>query len=239
MNQLQIFKNETFEVGAVLENGEVLFDVEQVAKSLGITQTKNGDEYVRWERVNSYLPVNSPQVGKGDLIPEPLVYKLTFKASNEVAEKFQDWLAIEVIPSIRKTGSYIEPKSQTEVIAMIAQNNVIQEKRIEAVETEVKYLQDHMRINGPQEQRIGTNARGKVVKCLGGRDSNAYRQISRKAFSQFWREFKKHFEVPRYGELPKVRFEEALEFIQEWAPDTSLRMEIKELNNQQQLRLVE
>ncbi|MDA6141418.1 hypothetical protein OSK03_26935, partial [Escherichia coli] len=66
----------------------------------------NNKEYIRWERVNSYLPDSFPQVGKGDYIPESLVYKLAFKASNEVAEKFQDWLAIEVIPSIRKQGSY-------------------------------------------------------------------------------------------------------------------------------------
>ncbi|PFV49839.1 phage antirepressor Ant [Bacillus cereus] len=107
MNQLKKFKNEIFEVSAKFENGEVLFDVEQVAKSLGIVDVKNGRNYVRWNRVNSYLPKNSPQVAKGDLIPEPLVYKLAFKASNEVAEAFQDWLAIEVLPSIRKHGAYM------------------------------------------------------------------------------------------------------------------------------------
>ncbi len=107
MSQLQNFKNEIFEVSAKFENGEVLFDVEQVAKSLGIARTKNNKMYVRWDRVNSYLPRNSPQVGKGDLIPEPLVYKLAFKASNELAEAFQDWLAIEVLPSIRKHGAYM------------------------------------------------------------------------------------------------------------------------------------
>ncbi|PFD94632.1 phage antirepressor Ant [Bacillus anthracis] len=107
MSQLQNFKNEIFEVSAKFENGEVLFDVEQVAKSLGIARTKNNKMYVRWDRVNSYLPKNSPQVGKGDLIPEPLVYKLAFKASNELAEAFQDWLAIEVLPSIRKHGAYM------------------------------------------------------------------------------------------------------------------------------------
>ncbi|GIN88680.1 hypothetical protein J6TS2_50660 [Heyndrickxia sporothermodurans] len=113
MNQLQIFKNDFFQVAAKMENDQILFDVEQVAKSLGITQEKNNKEYIRWERVNEYLPKNSPQVGKGDLIPEPLVYKLAFKASNEVAEQFQDWLAIEVIPSIRKTGSYSLQVPQT------------------------------------------------------------------------------------------------------------------------------
>ncbi|ENJ6138907.1 phage antirepressor KilAC domain-containing protein [Bacillus cereus] len=107
MNQLTEFKNEIFKVSAKFENGEVLFDVEQVAKSLGIVDIKNGRKYVRWNRVNSYLPKNSPQVAKGDLIPEPLVYKLAFKTSNEVAEAFQDWLAIEVLPSIRKHGAYM------------------------------------------------------------------------------------------------------------------------------------
>ena len=112
MNKLKIFRNEMFEVGAKVEGETVLFDAEHVAKCLGITEIKNNKEYVMWRRVNNYLNFgrcaeNSQQVAKGSLIPEPMVYKLAFKASNEVAEKFQDWLAIEVLPQIRKTGSYI------------------------------------------------------------------------------------------------------------------------------------
>ncbi|MBT2579475.1 phage antirepressor KilAC domain-containing protein [Bacillus sp. ISL-8] len=110
MNQLQKFKNEIFEVSAKFENGEALFDVEQVAKSLGFTQIKNNKTYIRWTTINGYLKKYvSQDVGKGDLIPEPLVYKLAFKASNEIAEVFQDWLAIEVLPSIRKHGAYMTP----------------------------------------------------------------------------------------------------------------------------------
>lgn len=236
MSQLQLFQNETFEVLAKQDGAEVLFCVEGVAMSLGITQEKEGRKYVRWERVNAYLPGNSPRVGKGDLIPEAMVYKLAFKAQNEVAEKFQDWLAIEVVPSIRKTGSYQTHPNNTKLLLQTALQH---ENRIETVESDVKYLKDHMRINGAQEQRINMNARGKVMESLGGKDSKAYKEIGKKAFSQFWREFKVYFEIPRYGELPKKRFEEALQFIQEWSPDTALRIEIKKLNNQQQLRLVE
>lgn len=116
MSQLKIFKNKLFEVSAKIEGDTILFDVEQVAKCLGITDIKNGTAYVRWNRVNSYLPKNSPQVAKGSLIPEPLVYKLAFKASNEVAEKFQDWLAVEVIPSIRKHGAYMTPETIQKVL---------------------------------------------------------------------------------------------------------------------------
>ncbi len=108
MNELKIFKNELFEVSATIENDTVLFDAEMVARCLGFTTVaKSGNEVIRWARVNDYLGENFPQLAKGDLIPEPMVYKLAFKASNETAEKFQDWLAIEVLPTIRKHGAYM------------------------------------------------------------------------------------------------------------------------------------
>lgn len=100
------FENNLFRLEVKTENGESQFDIETVAKSLGITQMKNGKEFVRWERVNDYLKKYSPQVGKGDFISEPMVYKLAFKANNALAEKFQDWLAVEVLPAIRKHGMY-------------------------------------------------------------------------------------------------------------------------------------
>jgi anti-repressor protein len=142
MNQLQTFKNELFEVSAKIENGQILFDVEQVAICLGITTKVGGKTYVRWKRVNSYLPKDLPQVAKGDLIPEPLVYKLAFKASNELAEKFQDWLAIEVIPTIRKHGAYMTPEKIEEVllnpdtiINLATQLKEERQKRIKAEQT--------------------------------------------------------------------------------------------------------
>ncbi len=115
MSNLQIFKNEMFKVSIQLENGEILFDVENVARCLGFTEIKSKKEYVRWRTVNGYLKF-SQDVAKGDFIPESAVYKLAFKANNEVAEKFQDWLAIEVIPSIRKHGAYLTDEKIEEVL---------------------------------------------------------------------------------------------------------------------------
>ena len=117
MNNLQVFKNEMIEVSIQIENGEVLFDAEAVAKCLGITDVKNNTVYVRWNRVNDYLKfATSGEIKKGDFIPESAVYKLAFKANNEVAEKFQDWLAIEVLPSIRKHGAYMTPEKIEEAL---------------------------------------------------------------------------------------------------------------------------
>ncbi|TNU79787.1 phage antirepressor KilAC domain-containing protein [Lactococcus lactis] len=113
MNELQNFTNGIFNLDIKVEGEEVLFRAEQVAKSLGFTQTKNRKEYIRWETISKYL---SQQVGKLDFISEPMVYKLAFKANNAVSEKFTDWLAVEVLPTIRKHGAYMTDAKLEEVL---------------------------------------------------------------------------------------------------------------------------
>ncbi|WP_346879330.1 phage antirepressor KilAC domain-containing protein [Clostridium sp. UBA7791] len=137
MDNLKIFKDESgiFEVATKLENGEWIFDTETVAKSLGFTEVKNGKEYIRWRTVNGYLKF-SQDVAKGDFIPEPAVYKLAFKASNEVAEKFQDWLAIEVLPSIRKHGMYATDELLDNPDLLIAAATKLKEERAARLEAE-------------------------------------------------------------------------------------------------------
>ena len=104
--------NEIIDIGGVEcyeKDGTAYLKLETVAKGLGFTQTKNGVEYVKWERVSTYLSELgfSPEVGKEDFIPENVFYRLAMKAKNEAAEKFQAKIADEVIPSIRKHGAYM------------------------------------------------------------------------------------------------------------------------------------
>jgi len=127
-----------------------------------------------------------------------------------------------------------QPISSTKALLQAA---LEQEERIGFVEGRVESLENNMRIDGGQEYRISKNGKSKVVESLGGIDTKAYKKMSKRAFSQFWNEFKRYFEIPRYGELPKVRFEEALQFINEWSPNTAMRMEVKALNAQQHLSL--
>ena len=91
------------------QTGTAYLNAEDVARGFGFTRTKGNVEYVRWDRVNQYLSEFgfSPQVGKDDYIPENMVYRLGFKASNAVAQRFQAVLADEVLPAIRKHGAYM------------------------------------------------------------------------------------------------------------------------------------
>ena len=119
MEELQNFSNGNINLPVrVLANGDIEFDAEQAALGLGIsTVATSGNETVRWSRVNKYLGVNEEPVVRGDFITEPQFYKLAFKANNETAEKFQDWVSNDVLPSIRKYGMYATPNTVDKMLS--------------------------------------------------------------------------------------------------------------------------
>lgn len=106
------------------------------------------------------------------------------------------------------------------------------EQELKIIKSDVDYLKESMRIDGLQQQEIQQAAKQSIVHALGGKDSVAYQEISKKVFSAFWNEFKQYFKVPRYGDIPKVKYEEALRFISLWRPSTSLQIEIDSCNSQ-------
>lgn len=114
----------------------------------------------------------------------------------------------------------------------LLQASLEHEERLEGVENDVNYLKDSMRISSSQQLEIQSKAKSKVVKALGGKEAPAYKTYNRKAFSRFWNEFKNYFYVARYGDIPKVKFDDAVEWINEWQPDTSTKMTIRDINEQ-------
>ena len=108
--QLQIFKYESEEehelkkIRTVEIDGEIWFVATDVAKTLGYVRPGNA--------VKTHCkPKGTLQQSKGGkqqltLINEPNVYRLIVKSKLPSAEKFEEWLFEEVIPSIRKKGFY-------------------------------------------------------------------------------------------------------------------------------------
>ncbi|MDH6595817.1 ORF6C domain-containing protein [Bacillus aerius] len=225
MNNPQLFKNEMFEVSAKIENDLIIFDAEQVAKSLGFVQEKNNKQYIRWERVNEYLPENSPEVGRGDFIPEPLVYKLAFKASNEVAEQFQDWLAIEVIPSIRKNGHFGVPKPLTEreqrieSLKLLLETSQRQDELSKKISThEKKILELDTKVD--EQITLDHGEQRRIQKAVASRVYSFTEDGSerKRLFSELHREIKDRFAVSSYKDLKRKDMQVAVNYIVNWVP---------------------
>lgn len=125
MNRIQEFEN--VELGfkvRVTQNvdGSISINIGDAAIGLGMIKRdyKNGKEYLRpnMSGINTHLKsfgIVDSEKTKDDYIHESYVYLLAMKANNQVALRFQMWLATEVIPSIRKHGAYISDNDNVDV----------------------------------------------------------------------------------------------------------------------------
>lgn len=216
------------------QDGTAYLRLEDVAHGLGFTQTKNGIEYVRWETIDKYLRDLgfSQQVGKDSYIPENIFYRLAMKAKNETAEKFQALVADEIIPSIRKTGSYTVPKLSKEMQALflLDQRTVQQDARLTVLEST-------MTVDYGQQQTLKKAVGRVVVEALGGKTAPAYidPHVRGKLFSECNRDVQDWFRVNSVCNVPRKRYDEALDYIQRWKPSTNSAMQVQNINAQTSL----
>lgn len=118
MNELKIFDNEEFgEIRTFVIDGNMWFVGKDVANALGYKDTsqairKNVDEEDRLTR----LLDGSGQKRELIIINESGLYSLIFNSKLDSAKRFKHWVTSEILPSIRKTGSYIGEPIPTEQI---------------------------------------------------------------------------------------------------------------------------
>lgn len=143
--------------GFIDGDGTAKLNLEDVSRGLGFTTVAtSGNEVVRWSRVTKYLSDFGfiPTSGD-DFIPENIFYRLAMKAKNEVAEIFQTKVADEILPTIRKTGSYIVtnhvPKSFSEALRLaadLAEQNGALSLENEQLKEKTKYVDSILRSKG-------------------------------------------------------------------------------------------
>ncbi|CAK1254049.1 ORF6C domain-containing protein [Fructobacillus cardui] len=228
-NEVKVFDN----LKVKEENGQVLFDAESAAIGIGITDEKNGVQYVRWNRVNKYLSPLVAKIERGDFITEPQVYKLIFAANSPQAEKFQDWVTNEVLPSIRKTGSYSVQKDPMAILATTFEALKQQEDKQTQLEQRFDKFEDDQEIRSWEQQELLNLRRNRVFAILGGKYSQAYKELSSEVFHAIAKDFKQQFSVPRYNALPRKYFEEGKRFLNRWEPNNLLELAIRGANQDQ------
>lgn len=126
MNEMQVFKNSEFgELGVLQIDGKEYFPAKACAKALGYKDTINAIKLHCKGVVKHHLPTNGG-MQKVNYIPEGDLYRLITHSKLPSAEKFERWVFDEVLPTIRKQGSYSSEKSNPsiEVISQIITSTV-------------------------------------------------------------------------------------------------------------------
>ncbi|WP_406834709.1 ORF6C domain-containing protein [Lactococcus lactis] len=122
------------------------------------------------------------------------------------------------------------PMSLDEKIATIASGYGNMRQEIGDVKEKVEDLSERFGLPATNAAILSHVRNGHIVHYLGGKDTKAYQKLSRKVFSEFGRDFKENFEVPRYDAIPLSQFDEALTYTKSWQPSFNTREAIRKLN---------
>ena len=230
MNELQIFNSEEFgEIRTVTIDNEPWFVGKDVAEALGYANTRDALATHVMDEDKNTVVISDGKRGNPNqtVINESGLYALIFGSKLESAKRFKHWVTSEVLPEIRKTGSYQMQNLSTEMKAIL-----MHDEKLVKIDQRVSGLENTMTIDYGQQKVLGDCVNRVVIDALGGKDSEAYREISKKVFSECNRDLKNYFHVNARNNVPKKRFDEAVEYISGWRPCTNTILLIKECNSQ-------
>lgn len=231
MKDLMIFENEEFgKIRTVTIEDDPMFCLTDICRALELTQPSKVKERLNEKGVNSIPTLTKG--GKQNLlyINESNLYKVIFQSRKESAEKFTDWVTSEVLPSIRKTGSYDMKNYSPEMQAIL-----MHDEKIVKIDGRVTDLENNMVIDYGQQQTLKNEVNKVVVNALGGKKSNAYKEVSKKVFSEINHDIQEKFTVNSRNNVPKKRFDEAIAFVRSWSPSQGTRWMIDGCNAQMSL----
>ncbi|HIH8148826.1 phage repressor protein [Staphylococcus aureus] len=224
MQELQTFNFEELPVRTLEVDGEPYFIGKDVADILGYTNSRKtlSDHVDEEDKLTSRI-VTSGQNRNVTIINESGLYSLIFSSKLENAKRFKRWVTSEVLPSLRRTGTYqTKPLTTSEQIQLIAQGNTELDERV----TKIEGTYPIMHGEAKHIQRLVAQ---KVAEIVRNKFNGFYDQVSRKLFAEIYKSIKKIFDVPSYNCIPRGRYQEAIRFVERWQPsyETTYQLEMK------------
>ena len=201
MEELQIFNNEEFgNVRSLMIDNEPWLVGKDVATDLGYQNgSRDINRHVDEEDRRKVMVFDGKQNKETIVINESGLYALVFGSKLPSAKKFKHWVTSEVLPTLRKTGSYAKvPTDPRELLMLTIKAHEQTAQRVDVLEEKVSDLEKSTTIDSSQQYTLERIAKTTVISALGGIDSRAYQLMSRKLFSNIWRDYKKYFKLGSY-----------------------------------------
>jgi prophage antirepressor-like protein len=138
---IEIFKFENqHEIRALVIDNEPYFVGKDVAEILGYERpTKAIQDHCKGVLKQDILSAGGMQ--SMSIIPERDVYRLIMRSKLPAAEKFEEWVVGEVLPSIRKHGGYIPVKEDESIEVVLSKALVVAHKILQERENKIQQQQ--------------------------------------------------------------------------------------------------
>ncbi|MGF0555556.1 BRO-N domain-containing protein [Clostridioides difficile] len=231
MNNLMVFEGKEVEIFEL--DGKILFNPRDVAECLEI---KNVNDNISKMNKKQVIKLTNSKIADSDFrklhntgenfLTESGVYKLIFASKKKKAEKFQDWVTDEVLPNIRKHGSFsintnnikdvLMPIMLNGMLAGFEQLSIENDKKIDArfnqienkldmkYEKQDKQFQEMKDMIGLKSKNVSMLSKLLKIKLseLKGYNVNAdsyiYRTVVTRLFSKY--------DVTKWEDIPIAKF---------------------------------
>lgn len=224
-SKIEIFDNDDFgQIRTVVIDGNPWFVAKDVCDILGIANptdalNKGLEDFER-------ARFNLGRQGEANIISESGFYTLVLRSRKLIAKPFRIWVTSEVLPAIRKTGSYVATQSNKvetmledmgcNMKVVYAQINNMENMLSEQTD-KLNRVVDNMTLTTRQQQRIYKAAKDRINQLLGGAHSKEYKANSKSYFINLWNGLKSKFECGgSYKDLNPIYFDDAMSFIRNW-----------------------
>jgi prophage antirepressor-like protein len=234
MNSLQIFNSEEFgEIRTIEIDGKPYFVGTDVAKALGYSNPRKAI-LDHCKGVTKRDTPTSSGVQSMSYINEGDLYRLIMKSKLPSAEKFESWVMDEVLPAIRKTGSYQKPMTLEEQLQIVAKGTLEVKEEIRKVNEDLQEFKKDMPLLALECQKITKAKNQKVVPLLGGKDSPAYKDnsIRQQVYSDIDAQLRREFGVNTYKAIKRNQCDLAVKIINEYELPMYLKDQIDSSNAQ-------
>ena len=105
-NEISVFNYDKNKVRTIIRNGELWFVLKDVCEILGISNPTVVSNRLEDDEVTKFNLGGLS--GESNIINESGLYSVILLSRKPEARKFKKWITSEVLPSIRKTGAYIQ-----------------------------------------------------------------------------------------------------------------------------------
>ena len=239
MTDIQIFNNPDFgDIRTVEIDGEAWFVGKDVAEALGYEKPSDA---VRKHVDDDDKGISKMETPSGmqnmTIINESGLYALVFGSKLDSAKKFKNWVTSEVLPAIRKNGSYTMPISTNDKIMLLAQGHMELQQEVDSIKKDMESLKMDLPILPVEEDRITSAVKRKGLAVMGGKISNVYRDksIRRKVYQGIYANLKYNFQIKTYRALKRSQVDKAIDIINNYQPPYVLAEQIDSANAQQTL----
>lgn len=226
MNELQIFNFENSEVRTVMLNGEPWFVAKDVTDILEIKNTTDALKRLDDDERSRF---NLGRQGEANIVNEFGLYNLVIGSQKKEAKQFKRWITHDVIPSIRKTGSYSVATNPMDALRLMFEATEQTQQQIQGVSERVLTLEEDTPLSSSEYGYITRKINQKVMDFAGLKRLEEDADAKKLLFKDINTGVHAIAGVTTRSQLRNRHFDDVVSYVRDWMPSQSTLVLIERL----------